>query len=335
MNAPQTQLDITFEDGSGLLAWYAELLGAGTVALPTSGEALELEQRVHVRVGVRETVPLELQGEVIRAEEGVNRLSVQVTRALKERVYYLAMAQRGGRLSSGAGQHRKHARFSTLLNVRFRSVPALLDAMATNISEGGLFVRSDASPPLGAIVELSVQFPDGTFRPVKGEVVRVVTPEEASATKGVPGIGIHFLEESSEFHDATGKLLDEYVRRPRRVLLVDDDFFFLRVLGDALLAAGFEVATAQGGREASRKLVELLYELDAVVLDLQMPGVDGHVLLERIRRLGSEMPLKLVVVSGTHQELLNPLVGAGGADAAFSKSLGIDTLVVRLREALD
>ena len=119
------------------------------------------------------------------------------------------------------------------------------------------------------------------------------------------------------------------------MLVVDDDYFFLRVLSDSLMEAGFEVATAHGGHEAARKLVDLLYELDGVVLDLKMPGLDGFTLVERIRRLGVEMPLRIVLVSGMPDELLMPLVGAQGAHAAVSKSCEMPELLRRVTDALN
>lgn len=334
MSAQSEQVQVQLETEEELLAWYAELVATGTFVLPREARLQEGQPfQLQLRVGA--SAPIELTG-VVTAGGPTEPLrgAVQSNFALREKVYQHAIARHGGRLNSGPGGHRRHARFSTLLKVRYRSLPALFDEFVTNISEGGLFVRTDSPLPLEAEVELSVQFPDGSEQLVRGHVVRVVTPAEAADQKCIPGIGIRFTETSDGFAAATGQLLQDYLHRPRRVLVVDDDYFFLQALSDGLMEAGFEVATAQGGRDASRKLVELLYELDAVVLDLQMPGVDGHVLLERIRRMGSEMPLTIVIVSAVPEELMAPLIGPEGADAAVSKSLLLPDLIARIRIAL-
>lgn len=335
MTEPWAQVQLQLETEESLLAWYAELVAVGSIPLP-SDVTLRPGEAFRLRIAVADAPPLELTGTAtIEAEGGPARGLVQGSLALRERVYRHAMSRQGGRLFSGPGAQRRHARFATLLKVRYRSMPALFDEFITNISEGGLFVRTDSPLPLNSEVELAVQFPDGTEHAVRGHVVRIVTPETAAAENTAPGIGVRFTDTTDAFTLATGQLLEDYLHRPRRVLLVDDDFFFLQALSDGLMQAGFEIATAQGGREASRKLVELLYELDAVVLDLQMPGVDGHMLLERIRRMGNEMPLKIVIVSGAHEELLQPLVGPNGADAAVSKSRLLPELIESIRVALE
>jgi DNA-binding NarL/FixJ family response regulator len=79
-----------------------------------------------------------------------------------------------------------------------------------------------------------------------------------------------------------------------RLLLVDDHVLFLEGLRNLLLANGFEVVgTAGGGREA---LVQVeLYRPDVVLLDVQMPGIDG---VETTRLLKAKYPdLKIVMLT--------------------------------------
>ena len=67
-----------------------------------------------------------------------------------------------------------------------------------------------------------------------------------------------------------------------RVLLVDDNFINLEVAGELLKQSEVEVVTAANGREALEKLA--LSEYDAVLMDLQMPEMDGITATEYIRR---------------------------------------------------
>ena len=74
-----------------------------------------------------------------------------------------------------------------------------------------------------------------------------------------------------------------------RILVADDDSFFLQVLTDALTGAGHEVIPARSGSEALEKIVAEQPEM--VILDVLMPGMAGTEVSEE---LSSE-------VSGTMQ----------------------------------
>ncbi len=84
------------------------------------------------------------------------------------------------------------------------------------------------------------------------------------------------------------------IPRRTRVLVADDSPFVCRLLASYLTQGGCEVmATAAHGERA----LELAHQLapDVLTLDLEMPGMDGLALLERLM---SEHPLPVVVVSG-------------------------------------
>ena len=72
----------------------------------------------------------------------------------------------------------------------------------------------------------------------------------------------------------------------RKVLLVDDEPAFLEVLGKRLAVKGFAVASAPDGATALRTL-ETDSDIDVVVLDIRMPGLDGIATLAEIRRLNA------------------------------------------------
>ncbi|MGH2756873.1 MAG: response regulator, partial [Actinomycetota bacterium] len=68
---------------------------------------------------------------------------------------------------------------------------------------------------------------------------------------------------------------------PERVLVVDDDIQMLRAVTNALRARGYEVLTAKSGEIALSLVAE--EELDLVLLDLGLPGIEGHEVIERLR----------------------------------------------------
>jgi DNA-binding NtrC family response regulator len=79
-----------------------------------------------------------------------------------------------------------------------------------------------------------------------------------------------------------------------KVLLVDDEVEFLDTLSERMRTRGMEVATANTGIEALQKVEKEAY--DVIILDLQMPGVDG---LEALKVLKAKRPeLQVILLTG-------------------------------------
>jgi two-component system nitrate/nitrite response regulator NarL len=90
-----------------------------------------------------------------------------------------------------------------------------------------------------------------------------------------------------------------------RVLLVDDHVLCSRGLTDLLHHHGGirVVATTNHGNEASRLIAEL--SPDIIIMDLRMPQVDGIVLLRRLREQGCDVPVVILTVSDSEEDLAN------------------------------
>jgi DNA-binding response OmpR family regulator len=71
---------------------------------------------------------------------------------------------------------------------------------------------------------------------------------------------------------------------PPKILVVDDDAAVCRLIRDVLEMEGFEVTVAADGYSGLRAIDA--DRPDCVVLDVMMPGLDGHAVLTRIRSLG-------------------------------------------------
>ena len=71
----------------------------------------------------------------------------------------------------------------------------------------------------------------------------------------------------------------------KTVLLVDDDALVLRAVVRRLAKEGYEVVTAHTGEEALSILRADGAEIDVVVSDYRMPGIDGVQLLDHVRRV--------------------------------------------------
>jgi DNA-binding NtrC family response regulator len=120
---------------------------------------------------------------------------------------------------------------------------------------------------------------------------------------------------------------------PERVLIVDDDPVQRRLLEAIVVRAGYEAVLAEGGDAAAALLTGAEgSRIDAVVLDLVMPDLDGLGVLAKIRAAGLTLP---VIVQTAHGGIDN-VIGAMRAGAAdfVVKPVGAERLQVCLRNAL-
>jgi DNA-binding response OmpR family regulator len=113
-----------------------------------------------------------------------------------------------------------------------------------------------------------------------------------------------------------------------RILIVEDEPRFLRVLHLALSSHGYEVTDAADGRQALDAIANEAPDL--IVLDWQMPGMDGLQTC-RLLRLSSAMPV--IMISGnrsnSHEVALN-----AGANDYLAKPFSINDLLTRIKASL-
>ena len=115
-----------------------------------------------------------------------------------------------------------------------------------------------------------------------------------------------------------------------RILVVDDDPAVSGSLDRALRLEGYEVETASDGTEALRSLA--VASPDAVVLDLQLPDVDGLEVCRRLRAVGDDTPVLML----TARDAVNDRVAGldAGADDYLVKPFALAELLARLRALL-
>lgn len=93
---------------------------------------------------------------------------------------------------TGIRQYPRH-KLVKRVKVKCGSWDAASQLYTHNISRGGMFVRTLSPPPVGSTVEVVVTLPDGSQSALVGEVVRVVSVEEAAMDSGqVAGMGLRF-----------------------------------------------------------------------------------------------------------------------------------------------
>ena len=111
------------------------------------------------------------------------------------------------------------------------------------------------------------------------------------------------------------------------VLVLDDDAALLRMLRATLMANGCSVVTAQHGRDGLERLAES--QPDVIVLDLQMPVMDGRAFYREMRARGITTPTVLLSAHGA-TEAKTEL----GAEAAVNKPFDPDHLMDVIRRLI-
>lgn len=112
-----------------------------------------------------------------------------------------------------------------------------------------------------------------------------------------------------------------------RVLLVEDTKGLADAVAKALRGSGYAVDHVETGEDAEAALGTFPY--DAVILDLNLPGIDGLQVLGRIRERGEETPVLVLTARGSLDERIRGL--DLGADDYLTKPFEISELEARLR----
>ena len=87
----------------------------------------------------------------------------------------------------------------------------------------------------------------------------------------------------------------------KKILVVDDESDFSEVIRLRLEADNYEVITATNGKEALAKIKS--EKLDAVLLDILMPELDGLETLRRIRRKNKNLPVFIITAFSNEERL--------------------------------
>jgi DNA-binding NarL/FixJ family response regulator len=125
-------------------------------------------------------------------------------------------------------------------------------------------------------------------------------------------------------------------RSPTRILIVDDHTFFRRGLRDVLNEEQeMEVVAEAGDGHQAEQLVRRLlpHGLDLVLMDIEMPGMDGIEATRAILASDASLPVIMLTISSTDHDLFEAMLA--GAAGFLSKSLSPAALVRTLRDFRD
>jgi two-component system NtrC family response regulator len=115
------------------------------------------------------------------------------------------------------------------------------------------------------------------------------------------------------------------------ILIVDDEKNYLVVIEALLSPEGYEIMTADNARTALRLIEES--DLDLVLTDMKMPGMNGMELLEQFKRLKPEVPVIMMTAYGTIERAVEAM--RKHAYDYITKPFQNEELKVTIRKALD
>jgi DNA-binding NtrC family response regulator len=114
-----------------------------------------------------------------------------------------------------------------------------------------------------------------------------------------------------------------------KVLIVDDEKDFTRVLSERMETRGLSADTAESGLEAIEKVGKRSY--DAVILDLMMPEMDGIETLKRLLEINPDLQIILLTGRATMEKGIEAV--KLGAVEFLEKPADIDTLMDKIKVA--
>ena len=112
-----------------------------------------------------------------------------------------------------------------------------------------------------------------------------------------------------------------------RILVVEDERRLLELLRDGLAEEGHSVLIAASGPEAVE--IALSAPLDAILLDVMLPGFDGFEVTRRLRAKHNETPVLMLTARDSEKDIIRGL--DFGADDYITKPFSFSQLLARLR----
>jgi CheY-like chemotaxis protein len=147
----------------------------------------------------------------------------------------------------------------------------------------------------------------------------------------------------STFHvylPASDKLLieqktapEEFHKGSETLLLVDDEDIVIETGRELLTHLGYKVITAQNGDDALSIYSSRLKEIDLVIFDMIMPGMNGNELFVRLKQINSEV--KTILSSGYSINGQAEDIMAQGCNGFIQKPFSMQQISLKIREIID
>ena len=130
--------------------------------------------------------------------------------------------------------------------------------------------------------------------------------------------------------NSSGKLMKEE-KQKKRILVVDDDPTMIKLIQFYLLKDDFDITPCTKGKDALSILK--INHFEVILIDVLMPEMDGHTLLQKIKKeLKIDTPIVVVTAHGTSDNLMKMI--DDGAYDILQKPFATNRLKLTLRNAL-
>ncbi len=111
-----------------------------------------------------------------------------------------------------------------------------------------------------------------------------------------------------------------------KLLIVDDDMKYCRLIKEYLSGFGYDVTTVHNGREGLEAALQ--QQWSAIILDLMLPGIDGLAILKELRQRSTKPVLMLTALGSEPDRIIGLELGA---DDYLPKTASPRELLARLR----
>jgi DNA-binding NtrC family response regulator len=115
------------------------------------------------------------------------------------------------------------------------------------------------------------------------------------------------------------------------ILVIDDEVHIREVVRDSLDFVGIATLTAATGADGLALLASHRDEIEVVLLDLRMPGMDGRETLRRLRALAPHLPV--ILASGIGDLGLTDELAGDARVLPLAKPFALDSLVDTIQRA--
>jgi len=119
----------------------------------------------------------------------------------------------------------------------------------------------------------------------------------------------------------------------KTILIIDDQPFFITMQQNILQKQGFRVVSAANGQEGLAKAKQ--YKPDLILLDIEMPGMDGFAVCQKLKQDENLKHIPVVMLTATEDLKLNEKAFKAGAEITVLKNVPAERLINMLRLALE
>ncbi|MCF7970134.1 MAG: response regulator [Methylococcaceae bacterium] len=124
-------------------------------------------------------------------------------------------------------------------------------------------------------------------------------------------------------------MTEQVMMKGKRILIIDDDRFLIKLMHRLLSQEGYDVLTACHGKDAIKILSK--ETVDFIVVDLMMPEMDGIEFLYWLRQ-EAKLTLPTLVQTGMVKASIESQVMAAGATALIYKPIKSADLIAKIKE---